>query len=574
VEKKMYKSGLIILLPLLLSVVVNLSAQNKNQFFNPILAGFYPDPSICRVGGDYYLVNSTFSYYPGIPIFHSTDLVNWELIGHAMNRPEQLNLENLRVSEGIYAPSIRFHEGIFYITCTFVGGGGNFVITSKSPAGQWTNPVWIPQINGIDPSLYFDEDGKSFILYNSIAPNNKPLYDGHRTIRMFEFDIKELRVIGNEYLLVNGGTDINKKPVWIEGPHIFKKDSYYYLIAAEGGTGDYHSQVVFRNQKIDGPYLPYENNPILTQRHLNPKREFAITSTGHADFVQTESGDWWSVFLGCRPYPPYEEGYYNTGRETFLAPVKWKNGWPVINPDYQEVQYQYPYPIKSSSGKLKTQYNGNFKLRDDFDKNSLDQNWVFLRTPKEKWYDLKTKKGFLSIHLRPEMCSEKVNPSFLGHRQQHTSGYVSLAVNFSPTSENEKAGLMVFQNENHFYYLCKSISEKKEIIQLYKSSGKENPGNKMELLAAKEIPKEQNKKEIYLKIEALENMYSFFYSYDNEQWNLLKDKIDARFLSTKIAGGFVGCMYAIYATSLGKTSKNKAFFDWFEYEGNDKVYNK
>jgi xylan 1,4-beta-xylosidase len=174
----------------------NAVAQNDNRYTNPILMGFYPDPSICRVGGDYYLITSSFSYFPGIPIFHSKDLVNWKQIGNVMDRPEQLDLDGLGVSRGIFAPAIRYHNGVFYVTCTLADKGGNFVVTSKNPAGPWSNPVWTPEINGIDPSMFFDENGKAYILYNSVAPDDKPLYDGHRTIRMHEFDVAHLKVTG------------------------------------------------------------------------------------------------------------------------------------------------------------------------------------------------------------------------------------------------------------------------------------------------------------------------------------------------------------------------------------------
>ena len=363
------------------------------MFTNPILAGFYPDPSICRVGGDYYLANSTFSYFPGITVFQSKDLVNWKLIGYVLDRPEQLNLEGQGVSRGIYAPAIRYHNGTYYVTCTLVDIGGNFIVTSKSASGPWSNPAWIPQINGIDPSLFFDENSKAYIVYNSVPPNDKPLYEGHRTLRMNEFDIENLKVAGEEKILVNGGVDIEKKPVWIEGPHIFQKDGYYYLIAAEGGTADQHSEVVFRSKNVNGPYEPFAQNPILTQRYLDPKRNNPITSTGHADFVQAEAGDWWAVFLGCRPYRPYEEGYINTGRETFLAPVKWEKGWPVIAKGNEEIQYYYPLPLPLNNKDAERPYSGNFLWRDEFNKESLCRDWTFLRTPREKWFDLKQMPG-------------------------------------------------------------------------------------------------------------------------------------------------------------------------------------
>lgn len=546
--------------------------QTDKGFTNPILAGFYPDPSICRVGSDYYLVTSTFAYFPGIPIFHSKDLVNWRLIGHVMERPEQMDCIGLGVSRGIFAPAIRYHNGVFYVTCTLVDRGGNFVVTSKAPEGPYSNPIWIPQINGIDPSLFFDENGKAYIVYNSLAPDNKPLYDGHRTIRLYEFDLENFKVMGEEKILVNGGTDIDKKPVWIEGPHIFQTGGYYYLIAAEGGTAEGHSEVVFRSDKVDGPYLSYENNPILTQRHLNPKRAHPITSTGHADFVQLESGDWWTVFLGCRPYPPFEENYYNTGRETFLAPVKWKNGWPVINPDYEQVQYFYPFPIKPAPAKEAIPYRGNFKIRDDFDADELNLNWVFLRTPSEKWYNLNRRKSYLALELRPETCAEKANPSFLGRRQQHAQGAASTAIQFAPLSENEKAGLLIFQNERHFYFLCKSMENDEPVIQFYKSTPDTSADHHLELIASEKIEAGQREKELYLKIEARGNVYSFYYGLKHDQWKLLKENAVATFLSTRVASGFVGCMYALYATSLGQPSSNVAYFDWFEYQGEDEIY--
>lgn len=550
--------------------VVHTSAalgQSSERFANPILAGFYSDPSICRAGSDFYLVTSSFSYFPGIPIFHSKDLVNWKQIGHVMDRPEQLDLDSLGVSRGIFAPSIRHHDGVFYVTCTLVDNGGNFVVTSQKAEGPWSNPVWIPEINGIDPSMFFDENGKAYVIYNSIPPDDKSLYDGHRTLRMYDFDVANLKVTGNEILLVNGGTDLSKKPIWIEAPHIFQKDGYYYLIAAEGGTGDQHSEVVFRSKSVDGPYVSFEKNPILTQRHLDPERKNPITSTGHADFVQTESGDWWAVFLGCRPY---EDDYYNTGRETFLAPVRWQNGWPVINPDHVEVQYHYLIPQKSPADKPGFQYSGNFVLKDDFETEKLSYSWLFLKTPRTQWHSLSQRQGFLTLQVRPETCSKNVNPSFLGHRQQHLKGEASIALEFLPKAENEKAGLVIFQNEKHFYFLCKSVEGNKPVVQLYKSSA---TPPQMELLASQSLDESQTKEKLLLKIEARRSTYSFFYALNTDKWNSLKENVDAKFLSTKVAGGFVGSVYALYATSLGEASENKAHFDWFEYRGDDKVYN-
>jgi xylan 1,4-beta-xylosidase len=544
----------------------------REKFFtNPVLAGFYPDPSVCRVGSDYYLVNSSFAYFPGIPIFSSKDLVHWHLIGHVMDRAGQLNLDSQGVSRGLFAPTIRFHEGVFYVTCTLVDIGGNFVVTARQPQGPWSIPVWLPEINGIDPSMFFDDDGKAYILYNSTPPDDRPLYDGHRSIRMYEFDTGTLKVTGGERILVNGGTDLSKEPVWIEAPHIFKHEGFYYLIAAEGGTGDQHSEVVFRSRTVQGPFFPYEHNPILTQRHLDPNRAFPITSAGHADFVQTENGEWWSVFLGCRPYPPVQAGFYNTGRETFLAPVHWKNGWPVITSGEEAVQFRYPLPVLAAATS-DIRYSGNFTVRDNFDAEPLHSTWVFLRTPHVKWYDMKWRKGFVGLKLRPETCAGRMNPSFLGHRQQHLRGSASTSMLCVPAAENEKAGIAVFQNETHFYYLCKSVMDHEPVVQLFRSVPDRDVDNRMELLAEQRLTKEEYKQSLRLTIEAHGNTYAFLYGVEGNALRMLKAGVDATFLSTKTAGGFVGCMYALYATSLGEATTTRAYFDWFEYTGNDEVY--
>lgn len=531
--------------------------QTQQYFTNPILSGFYPDPSICKVGDDFYVVTSTFAYYPGLPILHSKDLVNWETISFAMDRPEQLNLDGHGVSRGLFAPSIRYHNGLYYITCTLIDTGGNFVITATDPAGPWSDPYWLPEVNGIDPSMYFDEN-KAYILYNSIPPDDKSLYSGHRTIRMFAFDVDSMRVTGDETLLVNGGVDISKNPVWIEAPHIFKKDGYYYLICAEGGTGYNHSEVVFRSEQAEGPYVPWDKNPILTQRHLDPSRPNPITTTGHADFVELEDGSWWAVFLGCRPYA--DKDYFNTGRETFLTPVKWIDGWPVINPDFEEVQYRYPVPISGTTPAAPSY--SRFNYRYEFDEDKLHNNFQFLRTVRDVWYSFSEKPGHLTLTVRPETCSGKMNPSFVAHRQPHLSGSASTSMAFSPAAENEKAGLIVFQNETHFYFLAKTLIEGKPVVALYQSS---TDGQEMQLLASEAIDNEV----VRLKIEARKDTYAFFFAAAEGDWTLLKADVDARFLSTREAGGFVGCMYALYATSHGKESASAAHFDWVEITTSD-----
>jgi len=552
---------------LLFSVLFSLSiAQSKGQFRNPILAGFYPDPSICKVGSDYYLVNSTFGYFPGIPIFQSKDLVTWNLLGHVLDRPEQLNLDGMGITRGLFAPAIRYNNGIFYVTCTLVDGGGNFVVTSKKPEGPWSNPTWLPEVNGIDPSPFFDDNGKAYILYNSDAPENKPLYNGHRTIRIREFDPLNLKVSTEEKIIVNGGVDLSKKPVWIEGPHIYKINGKYFLTAAEGGTAEDHSQVILKSDNVFGPYIPYDKNPILTQRHLNPDRKNPITCTGHADFVQTDKGDWWAVFLACRPHEPFVENNYNTGRETFLAPITWIDGWPVINYGFEEIQYNYLLPTGTIE-KTIVPFNGDFSIKENFDEKNLPNYFMFIRTPKENWYSLLSKKGFLEMNLRPETVSGTGNPSFIARRQQHSYCTISTELEFSAQGENEKAGLIAFQMEEFFYFFCKSKVGKVDVVQLYKAN-KNKVTNNMELIAQNEVV---SGKTISLKIEAKGKEYFFFYAVKKDNWLLLQDKVDASFLSPRNVYGFVGTVMGMYATSLGKPSSNRVSFDWLEYSGKDKI---
>jgi xylan 1,4-beta-xylosidase len=529
---------------------------------NPVLAGFYPDPSVLKVGGDYYLINSTFSYFPGIPVFHSKDLKNWKQIGNVISRPSQMNFMGHRMTRGLFAPAISYHNGLYYVTCTLIDKGGNFVVTAKDPAGPWSDPTFLPEVKGIDPSLYFDDDNKAYIIYNSDAPDYKPLYSGHRTIKIYEFDYQKMKVVGEEKILVNGGVDISKKPVWIEGPHILKANGWYYLYAAEGGTSVNHSEVVFRSKSPKGPYVPYEHNPILTQRDLPENRKDPITSAGHAQFVEGPDGKTYAIFLAVRPY---EGNYYNTGRETFLAPVEWKDGWPIVNPGSKEIQYQYTvnYPEVKQSNALPQ--SGNFQYTLDFTK-GLDPALLFLRTCDSSSFSVGNANG-LTLKLKPETIMELGNPSFIGKRQQHLYCTTETSVQFSPKSADEKAGLTIFQDENHFYYVCKSLADGKEVVQLFKSNAE---GKAMELLT--QVQLKSPSKDVMFRIAAAGDKYSFQYATKPNEWNLLKDKVDGKFLSTEVAGGFIGCVFGMYATSSGKSTSNKASFKYLKYLGNDPMY--
>ena len=548
----------IFLVSLLTSLALNFSFAQSITIPNPILTGFYPDPSIVKVGPNYYTVHSTFSYFPGLPIMQSQDLKNWKQIGNVIDRPTQMDFMGERLTRGLFAPAISYHKGIFYVTCTDIDHDGNFVVTATNPAGPWSDPVKIPQVRGIDPSIYFDvETDKAYVIYNSDAPENKPLYSGHRTVRMYEFDYKTLKVVGEQKQLINGGVDISKKPVWIEGPHILKKNDWNYLYAAEGGTSVNHSEVVLRSKDVWGPYVPYEKNPILTQRDLPADRPNPVTSAGHAQIVEGPDGKDYSIFLAVRPY---EGDFYNTGRETFLAPVEWVDGWPIINPNHKEVQYSQTFGFKEVKQKGAFPQNGNFGYTMKFD-NGLDVSLLHLRTIDKASFSTSKKEG-LTLNLKPETVMEMGNPSFVGKRQQHLNSTAETELNFDPKNEKEKAGLVVLQDESHFYFLAKSIKNGHTQVELYKSVHR-----KKEVELVNSMPIANSK--VTLRIESKGDKYNFTMSENGKDFKSIAENQDGKHLSTKVSGGFIGCVYGMYATSNGEKSDNKASFKYLKYSGND-----
>jgi beta-xylosidase len=510
-----------------------------DEFLNPILAGFYPDPSITRAGDAYYLVTSSFVYYPGVPIFRSTDLVHWMQIGSVLDRPSLLHVDSAGISRGIFAPVIRYHDGTFYMITTLVDRGGNFIVTTNDPAKEWSDPIWLREIDGIDPSLFFDDDGKAYITNNG-PPIGKPLYEGHRAIWIQEYDAASKKMVGPRSVIVNGGVDLSKKPIWIEAPHILKVKGQYYLICAEGGTADQHSEVVFRASSPLGPYTPYSGNPILTQRHLNPSRPFPVTSTGHADFVETPNGEWWAVFLGTRPY---QDDSYNIGRETFLLPVKWVDGWPVILTGQETVPYALKRPSLPASTSAIPFGGGNFAVRDEFSEVELPTYWTFMRTVREQWFDLTSNPGWLSIRARGDDISGPGQPSFIGRRQQHLAASASTAMRFEPQRPGDKAGLVAFQNEAHHYFIGVARTGDTTVVRVELSDGDRVRDS---VLASVPIRVGRDAT-VFLKIDARGARYDFSYATHEGQWIPLVRDADGTILSTKHAGGFVGTMLGMYA---------------------------
>ncbi|MEO5706179.1 MAG: glycoside hydrolase family 43 protein [Alteraurantiacibacter sp.] len=410
---------------------------------NPVLPGFHPDPSIVRVGEDFYLVTSTFSFWPGLPIFHSRDLVNWRLIGHAIDRPGMIDTSGLGTNRGLFAPAITHHDGRFWIVNTCIGCQVNFVISATRPEGPWSDPMWLP-FGGIDPSLFFDGDGRTWIVYND-APPGEPQYDGHRALWLQQFDPEARRLVGERTLLVDGGVDFSTQPVWAEGPHIYKVDGWYYLMAAEGGTADQHSQTIYRSRSVTGPYVPGPVNPILTQRGLDPERPDRVEATGHADLVQLEDGSWWGVFLANRPFMGQST---LLGRETNLLPVRWVDGWPRFLEPGQALPPLNAVPDLPASPA--TDWS---RWRDDFT-GPLSPEWIRLRSPgAEQLWGVDRAEGELWVTAGPEAAGTLGHQAFTGRRLRHHAATVTTRVDFAPQNAGDFAGLLAFMDEGHFLAL-------------------------------------------------------------------------------------------------------------------------
>ena len=510
----------------------------EEYFYNPVLPGWYSDPSICSNGEDYFLVTSTFIYYPGVPIFHSLDLVNWKQIGHVLDRPSQLiNFEGQHTSAGIFAPAISYnpHNRTYYMITTNVGAG-NFFVKTKDPFGSWSDPVWLRDVNGIDPSFFFDDDGKAYILNND-EPEGLALYDGHRAIRIREFDVETEKTVGPEKEMVNGGVRPEEKPIWIEGPHMYKINGQYYLMAAEGGTGPGHSEVILKGDSPMGDFKPWGKNPILTQRHLDPDRKNPITSAGHADLIRTKEGNWWSVFLACRPI---EGKFENLGRETFLMPVRWsEDGFPYMTQGEEIV----PMILERKGVKKKGEVTfGNFEKNESFDSIALHDYWITLRSPAKDLYSLTERPGYLALKCTDINASEKKTPAFVCRRMQHHHFECTAKVLFNPDNDKEAAGLLLYKDETHQYFLSvkKSGNNRKVSVEKLSKDG-------IEILGEKVIISDDPLK---LKVVSKGMYYDFYFAIgDDNQWKTVCQDVSAHFLSTANSFGFTGTTIGMYATS-------------------------
>ncbi|MEM1182386.1 MAG: glycoside hydrolase family 43 protein [Acidobacteriota bacterium] len=522
------------------------TALADDEFRNPILAGYYPDPSVVQVDSDYYLVNSTFGFFPGLPVFHSRDLVNWTQISNAVHRADQMSFEGMDLGlNGLYAPAIEYRDGTFYVINTCIGCGGNFIVNSTDPAGPWSDPIWLPHLGGIDPSLFFDDDGKTYIVHHDNPV--EPLYAGHTEISVMEVDPVTFEPLSDDVLLVDGADEAPWPTEWIEGPHLYKVDGRYYLSAAGGGTGYRHGQLVYRSDTVFGPYEPNPENPVLTQLGLPDDREDPVTATGHGDFFQDAQGDWWIVFLGTRVYdldPEHPDpGHFHTGRETFMLPVTWENGWPRVLKE-KPVPYVVKRPDHPAGPPAARAMTGNFSVTETFREPELGLHWLFIRTPTSRWW--RTGDGELVLEPRAERIGDGAQPSFVGRRLAHMKASVGTTLRFNPQSEGAEAGLLALQNDRFYYAFGLGLdADGDTVLRVRKRAGADDPA-RGHVLAEEKIDAPTGAP-IHLRLEIDRPRLDFGYSLDGEVYETLLDDADAGPLTTAVAGGFTGAVVGMYA---------------------------
>lgn len=504
---------------MLLSVLcLQLSAQVLR---NPIIPGFYPDPSICRVGTDYYLVNSSFQYFPGVPIFHSTDLQNWQQIGNVLNRESQLPLKGLTSWQGIYAPTIRYHEGVYYMITTLVGGqgalNGNFMVTATNPAGPWSDPIKLKQ-GGIDPSLYF-EGQKCYMVSN---PDN--------TITLCEIDPKTGQQLTESRALWQGTGGR-----WPEGPHIYKVGNYYYLLISEGGTELAHSITIARSKSIDGPYEPNPHNPILT--HCSMKgQDSPIQGTGHGDLIEDAEGRWWMVFLA---YRHFNGSYHHLGRETFLAPVEWTSeGWPMVNGGE---------PIALNEPPRK-------QIHYDFSK-PAGPEWLHIQDPDTTAYWLHD--GKMRLYGANLPMNKNRQPTFIGLRQQAAAFTMDTKISGTELGDGAEAGICVYQSNEGYAQCCLNNIQGEQHLQVRLYLKGVNA-----LLYDAPIEGDTTHG-LWLRVGSTGHHYDFHYSTDGTVYHQLAS-VNCSLLSTETVGGFTGVTLGLYAADDGKHQGKRSYAD-FEY---------
>jgi beta-xylosidase len=492
-----------------------------------VIGGFHPDPSVCRVGEDYYLVCSSFEYFPGVPLFHSRDLVNWRQIGNVLDRPGQLALpDDLPASAGIYAPTIRHHDGRFHVITTSVGGGGTFLVGAERPEGPWSDPVWI-DLPGIDPDLAWDDEGNCWCALAGVG--------------LARIDPATGKVLEGP-LPVWSGTGMQHP----EAPHLYRIGDWWYLMLAEGGTGHGHSVSIARSRSPRGPYEPAPHNPVLSHRST----DLPVQCTGHGDLVQATDGTWWMVLLGTRPRGWFPE-FHVLGRETFLVPVEWVDGWPRVGP----VRERHPAPAAWHPLPSPPE-------RDDFDAPALAPYWISPRGRPDGSWSLTRRPGWLTLTATGDSL-DRPGHTFVGRRQQHPDCRVVARVE----AGSGRAGLSVRLDEAHHYDLEVGGGGVSVVARI---------GPLCQRIAQHPVPSGPLTLAVDVRTDDVPpptatapgrptpgvrpaGPDAIAFSVEGPEGTVRLAELDGRYLSTQVAAGFTGRVIGMYVT------EGSAAFDWFDY---------
>ena len=547
----------------------------KTTIQNPILRGFHPDPSIIRVGEDYYIATSTFEWWPGVRLHHSRDLKNWEQIEYPLSRLSQLDLRGVGVSQGIWAPCLTYDQGTFYLVYTVVRSfycnmydTENYLVTSDNIHGPWSEPVALNNF-GFDPSLFHDEDGRKYMVRTVTGHRVPKKYAGRLVLQ--EYDPEKKAMTGPVRDIYRG------EKIFLEGPHIYKRQGWYYLFAADTGTGEGHGQSVLRSRDIWGPYEMLKENhgeqreeneafSILTSRHYE---DILLQKSGHGDLVETPGGEWYMVHLCGRAFVdrnPADAGRfpnsrrYMMGRETAIQKILWReDGWPVLEAGGTTPQNEVPVPKEVSEEVLCRKAAAFPLVRDDFEEKVLSLDYQSLRIPMDEHYlSLSARPGWLRMYGRSGLSS-RFSQTLIARRMREYCMEASACVEFEPEVFKQMAGLIFLYDCDNYLYL--HISRDEDVgkcITLLKAENK-----KYEYLTDY-IPVRE-KEALYLKMETRNAMTRFYYGYSEKDWQEIGPLINASFLSDEACGEgwFTGAMIGICCQDMTGFGRY-ADFDWFE----------
>ncbi len=501
---------------------------------NPVLPGFHPDPSFVRVGEDYYIANSTFEWLPGVPIHHSRDLVHWRLIGHAL---PNLDLRGIQDSGGVWAPSLSYADGQFWLVYTTLRtcGAGRpfkdiliFLTTAPDILGPWSEPVFLNSI-GFDPSLFHDDDGRKWLV-NMLWDFRKD-HNRFAGIVVQEYDHRQRKLVGPM-------TNVLAKPVLTEGPNIYKRDGWYYLMMAEGGTGWNHGISMARSRSITGPYELDPQESLLTARD-DPT--IPLQKAGHGELVETPSGDWYLAHLASRPVGPHRRCIL--GRETCIQKVEWRDGWLRLAGGGTRPQVEVPCSLPEHPWP-------KLPVRDDFDASRLDARWSWLRAPVDM--SLTERPGWLRLRGRESLFS-LFEQSLIARRLQSFRCRVETCLEFHPTHFTQMAGLVCYYDTRMHYYL--RVTEGGQLGIVLTDDGRYDELGDITV----------NWPRYFLRAEIDYERLQFSASPDGRNWQAVGPVLDATKLSDDYGQGlhFTGAFVGLCAQDLGGT-RAVADFDYFE----------